>query len=250
MIINSIILIFFTVGAGLTAFYFGKKKLSFYKPALTFGGAYLFSITITHILPQVYYLKKEASLTLGIFILGGFFLQLLLENLSHGIEHGHRHAFDIESKPFHPTAIALMVGLCIHSILEGTLIGHPYTIYHHHNHGDGSVLIGILLHKMPAAFALTLVIWESIKNMKIAIIYLVIFSIMSPIGMIAEYFMGKMELIAPENMSYIYALVSGSFLQISTTIFYETSPEHKINPTRFGIAIAGAALAILTEMIF
>ncbi|MCX2744497.1 ZIP family metal transporter [Mangrovivirga sp. M17] len=250
MILNAIILILFTVGAGLTAFYFGNKKLTFYKPALTFGGAYLFSITITHILPQVYYINNSASLTLGIFILGGFFLQLLLENLSHGIEHGHRHAFDIESKPFHPTAISLMIGLCIHSILEGTLIGHPYTIQHHHNHGDGSVLIGILLHKMPAAFALTLVLWESVKSKKTAVIYLAIFSIMSPLGMISEYWLGMNNLVTPESMSYVYALVSGSFLQISTTIFYETSPEHKINPTRFIVALAGATLAILTEFIF
>jgi hypothetical protein len=43
---------------------------------------------------------------------------------------------------------------------------------------------------------------------------------------------------------YVYAVVSGNFLHISTTIVFESSPEHRFNAKKMAVAIVGALLAV------
>ena len=58
------------------------------KLLLAFSGAYLFAISVFHLLPEIY---SGGNKTVGIFILLGFILQIILEFFSQGIEHGHTH---------------------------------------------------------------------------------------------------------------------------------------------------------------
>ncbi len=58
------------------------------KPLLAFSGAYLFTLTITHILPEALQLLPGHAERVGYWVLAGFFGKLLLEVLSQGIEHG------------------------------------------------------------------------------------------------------------------------------------------------------------------
>ena len=86
------------------------------KLVTAFTGAYLMALTCLHLLPEVFAAKTDhAALSLGAFILLGFFLQVVLDNFSGGIEHGHTHG----SAP-----IAVMVGLCLHAFLEAMPLGH------------------------------------------------------------------------------------------------------------------------------
>ena len=55
------------------------------KPLLAFSGAYLFTLTITHILPEALQLLPEHPERVGYWVLAGFFGQLLLEVLSQGV---------------------------------------------------------------------------------------------------------------------------------------------------------------------
>lgn len=84
------------------------------KLLLSFSGAYLFALSLLHLLPEVY---SNGGAGIGIFILGGFFLQLLLEIFSEGIEHGHIHVHKHDHK--HAFPLGVILGLCIHSFLEG-----------------------------------------------------------------------------------------------------------------------------------
>jgi hypothetical protein len=45
----------------------------------------------------------------------------------------------------------------------------------------------------------------------------------------------------------LYALVSGNFLHISTTIVFESSPEHHFNARKLTVAILGALVAVAVE---
>ncbi|MGB0176844.1 MAG: ZIP family metal transporter, partial [Owenweeksia sp.] len=54
------------------------------KMLLTFSGAYLLSIGVFHLIPEIY---KGGNGEIGLFIMGGFFLQLILEFFSKGVEH-------------------------------------------------------------------------------------------------------------------------------------------------------------------
>ena len=59
-----------------------------FKLLLSFSGAYLLSVTVFELLPEVY---AEAIDGIGIFIMLGLLLQILLEFVSKGVEHGHLH---------------------------------------------------------------------------------------------------------------------------------------------------------------
>ena len=51
-----------------------------------------------------------------------------------------------------------------------------------------------------------------------------------------------------EQLSILFAFVSGAFLHISTTIFVESSPGHRFRFNKIAISILAALLAIFTEL--
>ena len=113
---------------------------------LVFAGSFLFAITIIHIIPELFTLSKDPH-QIGLFVLAGFFFQRLLEYFSKGVEHGHAHAHSNGSQN---SKLGILIALMIHSFLEGTLLTHESPF--HGEHESYSLLIGIALHKAPAAF--------------------------------------------------------------------------------------------------
>jgi zinc transporter ZupT len=139
-----------------------------------------------------------------------------------------------------------LIGLGIHSFLEGTIVAHPVkTAIHYHS---GGILLGIVLHKFPAAIALMTVFFHQKQKVTLAIIYLIIFCIASPMGLILTSYVGKSDLLSIRAMTLLYALVSGSFLQISTTIFFESSPHHQLDSKRLFWIFLGAFTAMAIEL--
>src|SRR6186997_2922559 len=74
--------------AGMSIFLFGNLSRKFLKMLLAFSGAYLFALSVLHLIPEVY---SSDVKWIGAFVLLGFFLQVILEVFSQGIEHGHIH---------------------------------------------------------------------------------------------------------------------------------------------------------------
>src|SRR5258708_18539449 len=146
-----VILFFVAVGAGSLAFYVPKISNGNYKLALVFAGSYLFSITIIYMLPELFHQDIQPGYV-GMYVLAGFFLQQGLEFLSSGVEHGHIHIHDEGHQRKESSAILVLLALGIHALLEGGLLAHPRTVEHHHD--SDTLLLGILLHKAPEAFAL------------------------------------------------------------------------------------------------
>lgn len=245
MIFNLLFLFFSALLAGLSVFLIPKGKEFNFKLTLVFAGSYLFSITIIHILPELF-LSDHAPGSIGIFILIGFFLQLLLEYFTSGVEHGHIHNTSrSHHKHVHVSPVVLLIALCIHAFLEGTLLSHPSDLHHYND--VTALLFGIILHKMPAAFALMAVLLYELNHKNKAIVYLLIFSLASPLGLLTSHFFNQNNLISEHSFIILYALVSGNFLHISTTIFFESSPEHKFNAKKLGISLFGALIAVLAN---
>ena len=141
-------------------------------------------------------------------------------------------------------AISLLVGLVIHSVLEGTLLGHSH--HHDHDHSTVPLLLGITFHKIPAAFAMMTVLLCQYKKFKWPILFLIIFALASPIGVLLR---GSFDF-SKEAGEILFALVGGSFLHISTTIVFESSPHHKLKIKRLFYSVLGAFFAILVQAIF
>ncbi len=217
------------------------------KHFLVFAGSFLFSITILHLLPELFETGVN-GFYIALSILGGFYFQQLLEYFTSGVEHGHMHVHQHEDKHTSLSGLTLMLALSFHGFLEGTLLAHPETI--HGSHTEGALLAGIALHKIPAALALMSVLACYFKSTTTQIWLLVIFSLSSPLGIFTGSFIGSNDLLGMDGMVMLFAFVAGNFLHISTTIFIESSPEHHWNTRKMLISGLGAGVAVLAELAF
>lgn len=229
-------LLFFSVLlSGVAGFFInpGNKKLI--KLLLAFSGSYLFSISVTHLLPETY----EAGAGIGLFILLGFFLQIILEFFSEGIEHGHIHVH--RNEPHFP--ISIILSLCIHSFLEGM----PVSFRSGETSQTSAFVAGIILHNIPIALALMSMLFQSGVSKPAALGILLLFAFMAPAGMIVSELLGT-TLVADLDsfFSKIMAVVIGIFLHISTTILFESSENHRFNLQKLGIIGVGFLVAYLS----
>lgn len=220
-----------------------KVRKDYLPLLLSFSGAYLLGIAAMELMPAVF---SNPDYHTGIWLLGGFFVQLLLEGLSQGVEHGHVHAHKHEGYRY---ALSVMIGLGLHALLEGLPLGaaveHLPGHNHLHGHTEGShLLMGIVLHKIPAAFALALLLRHSGYGKVFTWGCLLVFAGLSPLGAV----LGEIISIDPVWTNRVLALVVGSFLHISTTIIFEADGgrEHGISAKKFGVVVLGMAVAYFT----
>ncbi len=192
---------------------------------LSFSGAYLLSITILHLFPEVYFPENSS---IGLFILLGLLLQLILDFFSKGAEHGHIH---IEENIIFPWA--LLISLNIHAFMEGIPLAHNL----HHEH----LLWAIVVHKIPISIILgTFLVSSKISKTK-AVLFLLLFSMMSPLGSFA----GENIQFLTTYKKEITAIIIGVFLHISTIILFESSKDHKFNLFKFIAILFGMLVAYL-----
>ncbi len=205
------------------------------KLLLSFSGAFLFAISVLHLIPEIY---LSGTPDIGIYILIGFFAQILLEFFSEGIEHGHIH---VHKHDDHHTAFpyAMMIGLSIHSFLEGMPLANMATDAHN------SLLTGIVMHNIPIAIALMTMLLQSHISKKKAILWLIVFALVTPLGTLISYAIGQ-NLLFDLSIYFdkIMAVVIGIFLHISTTILFESSENHRFNLIKFAMILLGAVTAI------
>lgn len=241
--------------SGLLIYLVPKAKSSSFKLLLVFAGAYLFSITVIHILPEVYRQDPNVELV-GLFVLAGFFLQQLLEYFTSGVEHGHMHTHDHQPGHRHQhhtpqertlSALVLLTALCVHAFLEGGMLSQPLSM--DPTYDVNAILLGIALHRAPAAFALMTVLAAQLHSKSKALPYLIGFSLAAPVGLLISTYLADEQVLSQTGLFYLYALVSGNFLHISTTIVFESSPDHRFNAQRMTIAVLGALTAVAVEYI-
>ncbi|NJC24644.1 ZIP family metal transporter [Neolewinella antarctica] len=207
---------------------------------LSFSGAYLLGIAAMELMPTVF--RDSASHT-GAWVIGGFILQLVLESFSQGVEHGHVHAHHDAGSGY---ALSIMFGLGLHAFMEGLPLGAVSDVAGHaHAHaGGGHLLWGIVLHKIPAAFALALLLRASGFTPVFTWLCLLGFACLSPLGA----WVGAFLSMDPVWTNRILALVIGGFLHISTTIIFEADGgrSHGISVPKMTVVLAGVLVAYFT----
>ena len=227
----SIILFLVTSICGILAVIIQKKLDNSIKLFLSFSGAFLLSTCVIHLLPEIF---GHKDLNVGPFILLGFFLQIIIEYISQGVEHGHIH-------PPHETVkfpLFIYLGLCFHAFTEGL----PLADVNFNNMMSSPLYWGILLHKLPIVIVLaTLFSTYKIKTYT-SVFSLIIFSLLAPLG----GYTGKMisDFSDSDIVPYFLAISTGIFLHISTVILFETSHNHRFNFIKFFFILIGGLLAV------
>ncbi|WP_029034934.1 ZIP family metal transporter [Salinimicrobium terrae] len=188
---------------------------------LSFSGAFLLAVTVFEMLPEVYNSGFEK---VGIFIMAGLLLQIFLEFLSKGVEHGHIHQDNNSVKfPF-----LLLFSLSLHALLEGFPLNQSSELLH-----------GVVIHKIPVAAILASFLFHSKIGKFRAFLFLIIFGLMTPLG---SWINSNFD-ISETYSTYINAMVIGIFLHVSTTILFEASKNHSFNASKLAVVIAGIFLA-------
>lgn len=232
MEIWKLLVLFFCAFFGGSAIFLVKSdKSELLKLILSFSGAYLFAITVLHLIPDAY--SGADAHEIGIFILIGFLLQVFLEKFSEGVEHGHIHKHDHS----HAFPYGIMISLCLHAFVEGMPLAKDQ-----HN----ELIFGIALHHIPAAFALASILMQSHFKPAGILFYIAIFAIMAPLGFYVSIGLSNGSIGGVEAyFNKMMGVVIGIFLHISTTILFESSVDHKINKKKMIAVLFGIAIALM-----
>lgn len=221
--------------AGLAVFFVKRDNTNYLKLILSFSGAYLFAITVLHLIPHAYADGNTSPEVIGLYILGGFIFQLLLEQFSQGIEHGHIHHHENSGFP-----LGIMVSLCLHAFLEGM----PLVSGH-----QSQLVFGIAVHHIPAAFALGSLLLNTRLSKNVIIILLLVFAAMTPLGFMTSQILSAGEIgDISQHFDKIMAVVIGIFLHISTTILFESgsADHHTFNKKKMAAVFLGIGLSLTT----
>jgi len=206
---------------------------------LAFSGAFLIGITFLKLVPEVF--GNPATFT-GLFVLAGFLLQVMLELITEGAEHGHHHQHT-EGERVSP--FLLLIGLSIHSFLEGMPIVEGFNAKL-----QQTLALGIVIHNIPISLTLMSLFLHYGCSKGKSFFYLAIFAVMTPLGSLFSRFLGAS---LPGSMevwfNYILAMVIGIFLHVSTSILFETEENHQYNLRKFLTVCGGLGVALLISLL-
>jgi len=198
------------------------KTLAGLKLILAFSGAFLLSITVFELLPEIFSDDKKF---IPVWIMAGIVLQIVLEFFSKGAEHGHFHANGIKKFP-----VWLWASLCIHAFIEGLPLSE-----------ENELTWGIFIHKIPIGMILVFLVDQTNVNKFLKWSALILFAIMTPLG---NTFMNLIPVLESYRTE-ITALVVGVLLHISTTILFESTENHSFNLRKFSAIIIAIVIAFL-----
>jgi len=197
------------------------KKIEKFKPIIiSFSVALVLTLLCTHVLPELF---SSHNHELGYYLLAGFIIQILLELLSKGIEHGHVH---LHGEVSNKQLIVIFIGLAIHSFIEGMPINTFETANHQHsitnieNSFSLIYLSTILIHKLPIA-AVLIIFLNSIKSSYLKkFIFLFLFAVSSPLGGIVGELIVNINFFRGFSLNLL-AISCGMLLHITTLLIFE-----------------------------
>ena len=204
-----------------------------------FIGAYLLSLTLLHLLPELYTNSGTApvnGLLIGSLILGGFFAQIALDSISMGVEHGHAHSLHGHMP------IGVVAGLCLHALVEAMALGDPATYF---DPASRRLLLwSIVLHNYPVSIALLGMLLQAGMKPSRGLALLGLFAAMAPLGM----FVSAHSVLAMYSRE-LMAIVIGIFMHISTTILFESSDVHRVKMAKLAAIVVGTGLGVASVLL-
>jgi zinc and cadmium transporter len=232
-----------TLAGGLVPLFTGTPDDRKMHLLLAFSGSFLLGITCLHLLPETFVeLPRQA----GIYMLVGFFLQLLIQRATHGVEHGHAHVHTHDHGHGHGIpVVGILLGLSIHAFMEGIPLGFNYRS----SATNTSLFLAVGAHKLPEAMLLG-VLLSSVYSRSKAILWIVAFAFITPIAAILSGRLGVHYSTMARTVTALIPVVAGAFIHISTTIFFESgTKQHLLTSRKVAAMVAGVILAALTLLL-
>lgn len=199
---------------------FSPKTLNYIN---IFGGAFLLASCFINLVPHMFlgegdyrFVTPNLHFKIAAAVMVGFLIQMLLEQLTHGAEHGHNHHETANPKEHgqrsHISISALIIGLCIHAFLEGMPLVAPDGDIHQ------GLLYGIVLHNIPISLVLLSLFMNNGYKFWRSFLLLLLFAVMTPLGSLFNMFF-----LPPDEMlqGLIMGVVVGILLHVSVSILFD-----------------------------
>ena len=199
---------------------FSPKTLNYIN---IFGGAFLMASCFINLVPHMFlgegeyrFVTPNLHFKIAAAVMVGFLIQMLLEQLTHGAEHGHNHHETADHEDgnhdSHISISALIIGLCIHAFLEGMPLVAPDGDIHQ------GLLYGIVLHNIPISLVLLSLFMNNGYKFWRSFLLLALFAVMTPLGSLCNMFF-----LPPDEMlqGLIMGVVVGILLHVSVSILFD-----------------------------
>ena len=268
MIITGFSLFLIAILGGLIIELLGKKAINHLSLILAFGGAYIIGLLFLHLVPEAFSYDGKIA---GVFVLIGFLVQILLEYISKGLEHGHAHSAGQCGEHHHAPVFpwVAFASLCVHALLESMPLAEgaahstdhvltmgPKMVEHAHMHiynakaMSSGLFVGLALHKLPVAMVLMGLISSTKSSVFVRWGMICVFGLMPILGMLAYDGIIHSSIDIPGGniafMAATHGLVIGILLHISTTILFESGEGHTFNIKKLIAILLGLVVACLT----
>ena len=249
MIVTSLIFLLTTLVGGALFQVMGKRGINDMSHFMAFGGSFIIGMSFLHLLPEAFVATPNA----GMFALLGFVIQIFLEFLSNGIEHGHHHPREHSDNCHEKPVLRRIPWLAFLSLaLHATLESMP-VIDHGHVHGplamdmiDWSLVSGLVLHKVPVAMVLmAMMVGEHVPR-RWAWALLVVFGLCPSVGMLAfdRMFHNMVPSDATVFAGAMQGCVVGILMHIGTVVLFEAGEGHHFHPGKLMAVLAGLGLSL------
>lgn len=239
ILIAYILLFFGVMASGASILVIKNKNKKTLKLITVFGGAFLLAVCFVNLIPEMFHEAhhhhEEAAhlmFPIGASILVGFLIQLFLEQLSKGMEHGHVHSNGENISKV--SSVMLLIGVSIHAFLEGFPIISDTGV-------NTAMVTGIIIHNIPISIILVGSFIHSGSSKTFSLLMLAIFASMAIIG--SE--LNQMLSILHPYQNIIIGIVVGILLHVATTTLFDSEESHKYNRTRFLIILLAFIIVIL-----
>lgn len=220
-VISVFLILSVLIGVFLGKYFGNNEQLA--KRLLILSAGFLITICVVEVFPQIYHTDNH---NIGLWIIFGVLLQMFLEQLTKGFEHGHFHYERCQILP-----VGLVLGMFIHAFVEGIPLAR-------NSDEISPYLLGILFHNLPISFVLGAFLLREKKNKIVAWITISLFALASPLGMWVGDFL------TAEWIAYFLALSGGIFLHISSVIIFESNKSHKMDWEKMFLVILGIMMAL------
>lgn len=189
---------------------------------VSFSAGVLIATAFLHMLPAAW--QAGSPQWVGVNILIGFIIFFILEKfvMIHACEEHHCD--------YHRIGMSALVGIGTHSVFDGFFLGASFLV----PSLAPAVWFAIVIHKMPAAFALSTLL-HSAKWPKKKIVFLLIgFSLIIPVSAVLSRFV--LAQFISDQLHSLMGIVAGSFLYIATSDFLPET--HRREGRKFKTLIA------------
>jgi len=256
MLLYNLLLLLITFLGGSTPLWFKGIDDRRTNYLLAFSGSFLLSITMLHLLPETF---SDLGHKAGLFMLAGFFVQLLIQRFTHGVEHGHTHVHveghqhDAHHHHHHDHAhtvrevplYSIILGLSLHAFMEGLPLGFHYRL----DATLSSLYLAVAAHKLPEAMLLTSLVYN-FKGRNKAMLTLVLFSLLTPAGSLLADVLGTKYFLMSKIVMWVVPVVAGAFIHIATTIFFESGTrQHLLTWQKVLAILTGVGLGLTTLLL-